>query len=138
MQNIKKTALVCTLVAAFAATCLNSPLRAQGSPASPPPAHKEEKTRSIPYNGKLTVADAKAMTFRLHGKEKSRLYHVGAETRIIKDGQKATLEDMAEGVMISGSAVVRTDGDLDALLVRIGPKSASEKKTAGKKKSSDS
>ena len=126
MNKIKRTLSLCTLAVALAAAQSNPRLLAEDSATAPPP-RKDEKPRTIPYNGRLVSADPKAKTFRLRGKEKSRVYHVVPDARIIKQGQKATLEEMSEGEMISGSAVQRSDGDLDAVLVRIGPKVASEK-----------
>jgi len=137
MKNIKQTLslALCTLVATLAPTFHPPQLHAEDS-ATSPPARKEEKPRTIPYNGKLVSADPKGMTFRLRGKEKSRVYHVGSETRIIKQGQKATLEEMSEGEMISGSAIQRGDGEMDAVFVRIGPKVASEKVRGSTRKAS--
>ena len=129
MKSIKSLFTLCTIVVALATSLPTS--RAADSSIKTP---RAEKVRTIPFNGKLISVNAQEMLFKLRGKEKARIFHVNSETRIMKDGQRATLADMRDGDMVGGSAVQRADGEFDAVSVRIGtlgggaPKSGKRRK----------
>jgi Cu/Ag efflux protein CusF len=99
------------------------------------PAEKGEvkkKDGAIPYNGKITAADAAAKTVTLSG-EKARVLHITSETRITKDGQPATFADAKVGEEVGGQ-YREVDGKLNAASLRIGPAPAKKKKADGEKK----
>ena len=131
-KQITKKLFIHCIVSLLAISPIHRTLAADSEQSS----KKSDKPRTIPYTGKLLSADPKAMTFQLKGKEKPRIFHISPETRIIKDGQKSSMDEMREGEIISGSAIKRENGEHDAVFVRIGPKSPSEKsKNDGKKDS---
>ena len=131
MESIKSLLASCIIVVALA-TNLQTPQAADSGGGGIQ--HRAEKVRTIPFNGKLVSVSAQEMVFKLRGKEKSRVFHVSAETRIMKEGQKATLADMGDGDMIGGSAVQRVDGEFDAVSVRIGTKGGGASKEGKSKK----
>ncbi len=131
MKSIKNLLKLCIVVVALATT-LPTPRAADSAGGSEP--RRAEKVRTIPFNGKLVSVNAQEMIFKLRGKEKSRIFHVSAETRIMKEGQRATLADMGDGDMVGGSAIQRVDGDFDAVSIRIGTKVGGSSKGGKNKK----
>lgn len=131
MESIKSLFASCIIVVALATNLQTSQAADSGGGGIQ---RRAEKARTIPFNGKLVSVSAQEMIFKLRGKEKTRVFHVSAETRIMKEGQKATLADMGDGDMIGGSAVQRVDGEFDAVSVRIGTKGGGASKEGKTKK----
>ncbi len=135
MKSIKSIIASCIVIVVLG-TILPKSQAAEGASSGVP--RSSEKARTIPFNGKLVAVNAQEMVFKLRGKEKPRVFHVGPETRIMKEGERATLADMGDGDMVGGSAVRRGDGEFDAVTVRIGTKNGGVSKgEKNKKKASE-
>lgn len=89
------------------------------------PAAKTE--RPIPYHGKISAVDAKAKTFTIAGKEKSRVFKITATTAIWKTGVAATMKDVVVNEDVRGSYWKAADGSLEAKSVKLGPLTEKEK-----------
>src|SRR5262249_52860417 len=94
------------------ATSTNSPAAPSAPPASP-------KSRGIPFRGKLASVDKVAKTITLEGPTK-RTFEITSQTRIIKNGKPATLDNATVGGSVSGSNVKTPDGKLSARMTRFG------------------
>ena len=70
------------------------------------------------FTGKLTAVDTNAMTFTI----KDRTFEITSDTKIMKDGQPATLEDGTVGETASGTYKKTDDGKLSAVSLRFGEK----------------
>lgn len=89
--------------------------------------------RAIPFRGKVGAINKTAKTVTVG----ERVFHITAETRIVKGGKPAKLEDGVIGDEIGGSYRKAEDGKLVAAMVRFGPLpegAAKAKKGEGKKK----
>ena len=56
----------------------------------------------MPFYGKLGAVDKSAQTITLDGKEKKRIFHLTASTRIHRDKQPATIDDLVVGQWVGG------------------------------------
>jgi len=81
-----------------------------------------------PFHGKLAAVDQVAKTITC-GKS---VYQITSQTKIIKDGQPATLAEGVVGEPVSGYVVPAEGGKMAAKSVRFGPKP--EAKVSDKKK----
>lgn len=81
------------------------------------------KHTAIPFRGKISAVDTKAMTLTVG----NRTFEITSETKILKDGQPATLSEGAVGEQVRGTYKKTEDGKLEALSVQFGAK----QKTAG-------
>ena len=99
--------------------------------ASPTPAAKTTtdvtKARALPFHGMISAVDAKAKTFTIAGKEKSRVFKVTDKTVLSKAGKAATMKDVVANEEVRGSYWKLTDGTLEAKTVKLGPKTDAEK-----------
>ena len=86
--------------------------------------------RALPFHGKITAIDKSARTIALG----ERVFQITADTKVVKDGKAASLNDAAVGDQVGGSYTKSDDGKLTARSLRIGPKPEGEAKGAGKKK----
>lgn len=84
--------------------------------------------RAIPFRGKVGAINKTAKTVTVG----ERVFHITPETRIVKGGKPAKLEDGVIGDEIGGSYRKGSDGKLTAAMVRFGPRPEGEAK--GKKK----
>lgn len=110
---------------AFAATLAAVPWRAGAAdekadaPAAGQPA---KSTRGIPFRGKISKVDKTAKTITIGSAERPRTFHITSETRLMKAGKPAILDDAVEGEEVGGTYRKAEDGRLMALSVRLGPK----------------
>jgi hypothetical protein len=74
------------------------------------------------FRGTVSLVDTNAMTFTV-GK---RTFNITSETRITKNGEPATLEDIAVGDKVGGAYKKDDDGKLNATTVRDGKKTTSD------------
>ena len=81
----------------------------------------EAKAKPLPFKGKLGAVDNNAKTITLDEKTK-RVFMITSETRLMKSGKPATLEDAVVGDEITGSYKKMADGKLSAVSVNFGPK----------------
>ncbi len=82
--------------------------------------------RGAPFHGTVSAVDASAMTLTVE----SRTFTVTAKTKIMKDGEQATLSDLTVGEKVSGYYRTNDQGVLTASSIRVGAMKA--------KKSADS
>lgn len=96
--------------------------RAEGTTRSAKSTTKKDKPKGYPFSGTLDSTDSKAGTITLKGKRKNRVIRVTPDTRLEKNGAKATLKDGTPGEKVSGS--VRKNGDAveEAMTIHFGEK----------------
>jgi len=97
--------------------------------ASPPssPAAPAKSERPIPYHGMISAVDARAKTFTIAGKEKSRVFKITDKTVLTKAGNPATMKDVVANEEVRGSYWKQADGSLEAKSVKLGPLTEQEK-----------
>ena len=111
------------------------------SEASPAPsaspsasASATASTRALPFHGMISAVDQSAKTFTIAGKETSRVFKVTDKTTVTKDGNPATMSDIAEKEEVRGSYWKGEDGSLEAKTVKLGAKTEKEKSKKKSKK----
>jgi hypothetical protein len=112
----------------MAAACLAVALFV-GATAQATAQEAEKKARPLPFRGTIDSVDTEAKTVTLKGAESKRVFHVSAETKMMKNGKPATLADATPGEVIGGSYTKDANGKLNAVSLRFGPKPESEKET---------
>jgi len=75
----------------------------------------------VPYHGVIAAVDKNAKTFTIEGRSKSRVLKIIDGTPITKNGENATIDDIAKDDEVSGSYLKDSDGTLLARTVKIGP-----------------
>ena len=86
----------------------------------------------------ISSVDQSAKTFTIAGKETSRVFKVTDKTTVTKDGNPATMSDIAEKEEVRGSYWKGEDGSLEAKTVKLGAKPEKSKKKSKKEKESPS
>jgi hypothetical protein len=81
------------------------------------------KRDTYPFRGKVASYDAAAQALRLEGKTTQRVVLLTPQTRLMKQGQPALLDDLKPGEQVGGTLRKSSEGREEALLIRIGPKS---------------
>jgi hypothetical protein len=110
----------------------NSPSPAPEVSASPTASETASPTaKALRYHGMIASVDQTAKTFTITGKETSRVFKVTDRTKIMKDGNPATMSDLAEKEEARGQYRKNADGSLEAKTVKLGAKA--EKKKESKK-----
>lgn len=99
---------------------------------SPSPASQGE--RAIPFHGKIASVDAKAKTFTVAGKEKSRTFKITDKTAVTKNGQPATISDVTANEDARGSYWKMPDGSMEVKTLKLGPAAEQTKAKANDKK----
>ena len=90
--------------------------------------------RALPFHGTISAVDQSAKTFTIAGKETSRVFKVTDKTTVTKDGNPATMSDIAEKDEVRGSYWKTEDGSLEAKTVKLGAKTEKEKTKKKSKK----
>lgn len=103
------------------------------SPTTSPADSPAKSERALPFRGTISAVDQSAKTFTIAGKETSRVFKVTDRSVITKDGNPATMSDIAEKDEVRGSYWKGADGSLEAKAVKLGAKT--EKKESKKKES---
>jgi hypothetical protein len=123
MKSILKLSLLGLLAVAVSgmpvalhAQDTNAPATTAPATNSPPAAPK--KSRALPFHGKVEAIDTTAKTISV-GK---LTIQITSQTRIMKNGNPATLEDGTVGDIVSGNYKKDAEGKLNALIVRFGVK----------------
>jgi hypothetical protein len=122
--------LSCLLLAALTISAANGVFAADKETGSDKPAKAEgaakekrgERGGRVPFVGKVAAVDKTANTITLDGKERHRVIHLTAETRITKAGKPATIDDASVGEQVAGQIVKSASGQEDAVSLRIGPR----------------
>lgn len=129
------TALLCTPAFALRAP-KTSPTPNAASPAPAATAGSQttaaaspgaKADRAIPFHGMISSVDAKAKTFSIAGKEKTRTFKITDKTVITKTGQPATMKDVVANEEARGSYWKMPDGTLDLKTLKVGPPTEQEK-----------
>jgi hypothetical protein len=95
------------------------------------PVPGEKKKSGTPFRGKLDAVDKTAKTIKVG----ERTFQITSETRIMKAGKPATLDDAVVGEDVGGQYDKGEGDKLVAKMVRFGPRPEGEgKKGEGKKK----
>ncbi len=115
-----------TLATILAALVVGVPMgvSAQEKPAPGPvaPATPPAKARPTPFRGKLGAVDKVKKTITLDDKTKQRIFEITSETKLVKNGKPATLDDAVVGEDVGGSYTKSADGKMVAKSVRFGAK----------------
>ena len=82
----------------------------------------------------ISSVDQSAKTFTIAGKETSRVFKITDKTTVTKDGNPATMSDIAEKEEVRGSYWKGEDGSLEAKTVKLGAKTEKPKKGSKKDK----
>src|SRR6267143_5435120 len=128
---MKKTVLkiaVCSLLAAAVALAPVPGLAQEKKKDDATSEKKSERKGGNVFRGKIDAVDKTAKTIK--GGE--RTFQVTSETRIMKAGNPATLDDAVVGDEIGGT-YKEADGKLNAVSLRIGPRPEGGEKKKKKK-----
>ena len=129
---MKKSLGKLALVTILATLALGVPMKTLADDTTPPPATPAPapapapapvKPKAIPFNGKLGAVDLVNKTITLDEKTK-RTFQVTKDTKIMKAGKPATLEDGVVGDDVAGRYTKDDAGKLTAKSIRFGPKPA--------------
>ncbi|MDE3067885.1 MAG: hypothetical protein KGJ60_10095 [Verrucomicrobiota bacterium] len=121
-MNIAKLATLGLLAAAILAV----PAASRGAESTNAAATAGQSTRHkrapglVPFRGAVAAVDTNAMTLTI-GK---RTLDITSETRITKNGEPATLSDLAVGDAVGGAYKKTDDGKLQARTIHAGKKKA--------------
>ena len=91
------------------------------------------KRETYPFRGVVASVDATARTVTLEGKGSRRVIAVLPDTRLVRAGIPATLEDVKAGEKVGGTLRKSGEGREVALLLRVGDK-PEETPPTGKKR----
>lgn len=134
---MKKPILALAVMSLLSAAIAFAPtqLWAQDNKKDDAAAEKKEGTKKgegLPARGKVTAIDKAAKTFTVG----ERVFHINAETKMMKAGKPATLEDAAVGEDVG--IYYKKDGEkLVALTARFGPRPEGEGEKKGKTKDAE-
>jgi len=121
-KTILKTA-VCSLLAAAVALAPMQGLAQEKKKDDAAAEKKSEKKGGNVFRGKVDAVNKTAKTIKVG----ERTFQVTSETRIMKAGKPATLDDAVVGEE-AGGTYKEADGKLNAVSLRIGPRPEGEKK----------
>jgi hypothetical protein len=113
---------LCTLLSdvAISQTTTSSPV-SESPPDMSRIRHRAKAGFLVPYHGIISGVDKNASTFTIEGRGKSRVLRIIDGTPITKNGETATINDIAKDDEVSGSYLKDSDGTLLARTVKIGP-----------------
>ena len=130
--------LATLIVAAVLATAIILPVSAQdakpadkGKPAEKgkPDEKKPAAPRSLPFRGKVGAVDKTAKTVKVG----ERTFQITSDTRIVKAGKPATVDDVSEGEEVGGAYREGDGGKLNLVSLRVGPRPGATPKVDDKK-----
>jgi len=129
---MKRSLYQLSLLAIITAALALAPVQsfAQEKKENPGDAKKAENAnRALPFRGKVDAVDKSAKTIKVG----ERVFHVTAETRIMKNEKPATLDDATVGEAVRGSYHKAADGKLNAASLSFGEKPAAPEKVPAEK-----
>jgi hypothetical protein len=85
---------------------------------------KPAKEKGLPFRGTLGSINRSESSITVKGKEKDRVFKITSQTRILKDGKAAKLDDGVVGEEVAGYAKETASGTLEAISLRFGTKPA--------------
>ena len=106
-----KKLIIAAIVTAFAVVSTLPVTAADAKPADKAPA-----ARAIPFRGKIASVDKQAKTIKVG----ERTFQVTSDTRIMKAGKPATLDDATVGEEVGGAYREGADKKLNVVSLRIG------------------
>jgi hypothetical protein len=109
-----KQLLVLLIIGAFSVTALLPARAAEAKPGE----RKEAATRAIPFRGKIASLDKQANTLKVG----ERTFQISSDTKIVKAGKPASLDEAAIGEDVGGSYREGADKKLNLVSLRIGAK----------------
>ena len=121
-----KKILIAIVLAAFAANVV-LPLAAAEDKAVEKKAGPT--ARAIPFRGKIGAVDKQAKTIQVG----ERTFQIMADTRIMKAGKPASLDDAATGEEVGGAYREGENKKLNVVSLRIGPRPDAAPKQDDKK-----
>jgi hypothetical protein len=119
-----KKLIISILIAAFAATAALPVMAADEKPAK----EAAPAARAIPFRGKIAAVDKSAKTIKVG----ERTFHVTSDTRIVKAGKPATLDDATVGEDVGGAYRESEDKKMNLVSLRVGARPDAPKKDAPK------
>lgn len=123
-----KKFIIPLLIAALAATTV---FQVSAADAKPGEKKEAQANRAIPFRGKIATVDKQAKTVKVG----ERTFQATADTRIMKAGKPATLDDATVGEEVGGQYREGADKTLNLVSLRIGarPDAAAAPKKDDKK-----
>ncbi|MGO8676413.1 MAG: hypothetical protein ACLQVX_11160 [Limisphaerales bacterium] len=124
MIRILKAGVFCLVAAAVAGAPLRLVAQTNQNPPAPTQAAADKKAAPAkkrangPFRGKLAAVDKVAKTITV-GK---RTFHITPQTKLLKAGAPATLDDAVVGERVTGGFKTADGGQLNATKVTFGPK----------------
>jgi hypothetical protein len=85
---------------------------------------KPAKHGIIPFRGKIDAVDTTAMTLKVG----ARIFEITADTKILNNGEPATLSDGKVGEPVRGTYKKTEEGKLEAVTVHFGAKTGEKSK----------
>ena len=109
-----------TLLAACAAALLvaSGLLPVNGAPVPVAAEQQESKGRAIPFRGKIAAVNKQSKTITVG----ERVFQITSDTRIVKSGKPATIDDATIGEEIGGAYRQGENKTMQAVSVRLGAK----------------
>ena len=111
--------IVALIVTVLAITSLQPVRAADSNPGD----RKESAPRAIPFRGKIASLDKQANTLKVG----ERTFQIGSDTKIVKAGKPASLDEAAIGEDVGGSYREGADKKLNVVSLRIGAKPEDKK-----------
>lgn len=130
LKTTVRVGMFCLLAAALS----GSPAKLQAqenTPAAEKSELKEGKPKSgvTPFHGKLKAIDKTAKTITIG----ERTIQITADTKLMKNGKPATIEDAVIGEPVGGAYKKTDSGAMNATSIRFGAKPEAEEGTKQKK-----
>jgi hypothetical protein len=110
-----KTFLMLVVVAAVSSL---APLPLAAADEKPKTEQKAKAPRAIPFRGKIDAVDMQAKTIKVG----ERTFQITSDTRIMKAGKPATLENATVGEEVGGAYREGEDKKLNLVSLRVGPR----------------
>ena len=133
LRSLLRISALGLLAAAIAGLPLEALAQTTNKPAAVKPSTPDQsdatakKKAGHPFRGKLAAMDQTAKTIKVG----ESIYQITSQTKIMKAGKPATLDEGVVGEDVGGYAKPTDDGKMTATSLRFGPKLAG---TAEKKK----
>ena len=126
LKSIRRIGAVSLLVTAVAALPLQLVAQTTNKDAAAKDSARSQNDSTVkrksghPFRGKLAAVDKTAKTIKIG----QSIYQITSQTKIMKAGKPATLDDGVVGEEAAGYAKPTEDGKMAASSVRFGPKPA--------------
>lgn len=120
-------ASLCTVHLTFGQAPGPKPVLPDAKPAAKPAAPK--KSRPIPFHGPIAAVNKTTKTVTV-GKNKLRVFYITPETKINRDKQPTSIEQLVQGTQVGGSYREDPSGKLELVTINVkGSEGVADKKT---------